>query len=260
MAEKITNFHTHTMLCGHAEGTVNDYVSVAKKDGCAALGFSDHCPYPDDSETWPAIRMRASQAPEYIAAIRKAKKNSPFPIKAGFECEWDKAYKGWYKDELLGNFGADYLVLGPHWVTKGKEHIYALDIKDKETLNLYAKQNIKGIESGIFAFVAHPDLFMGEWKEWDEEAKSVSEAIIDAAISCGLPLEVNGLGMKRHTILTRLGERYQYPYLEFWQMAKEKGAKVVCNSDAHNPNDVIEWAMHARQFAKQLGLNVIDMF
>ena len=41
-----TNFHTHTYLCGHAEGWIPDYVEAAKRVGCRALGFSDHCPYP----------------------------------------------------------------------------------------------------------------------------------------------------------------------------------------------------------------------
>ena len=46
LTKKISSFHTHTYLCNHAQGTVTDYYSVAVSEGCSALGFSDHCPYP----------------------------------------------------------------------------------------------------------------------------------------------------------------------------------------------------------------------
>lgn len=256
--DAISNFHTHTKLCKHAVGMPLDYAAVAAKEGCTALGFSDHCPYPDIEDDWANVRMNASEAPSYIAAVRDAAAKSPFPVKAGFECEWDKDYKAWYEDGLLGTFHADYLVLGPHWVTIGREHIYIMSIKDKTALHRYVKQNIEGIQSGLFAFVAHPDLFMGMWHEWDAEAQAASSDIIDAAISCGLPLEVNGLGMKRHSIMTKQGERYQYPYLEFWQLARDKGAKVICNSDAHNSADVIKDARHARDFARMAGFESIN--
>ena len=47
------NYHTHNYLCGHADGTVSDYVKVAVGNGLKSLGVSDHfaqpalpnCPY-----------------------------------------------------------------------------------------------------------------------------------------------------------------------------------------------------------------------
>lgn len=257
MINSISNFHTHTCLCGHAAGMPKDYIDAAKRDGCSELGFSDHCPYPTGTDTWPEIRMSEGDAIGYIASIREAAKGCGYPVKAGFECEWDKSFLSWYADTLLGNFGADYLVFGPHWVTAGSSHIYVLEINDSDMLNRYATQTIEGIKSGLFAFIAHPDLFMGRWREWDDEAVSVSSAIIDAAIDCNMPLEVNGLGLKRQNIMTKNGERHQYPYLEFWQLAETKGAKVICNSDAHTPQAVIEDARHAREFASAAGFKSI---
>lgn len=257
--EKITNFHTHTSLCNHASGMPADYVSAADKDGCAALGFSDHCPYPEGSgDYWPDIRMNVSEAASYIQTVRSAAASVRFPVYAGFECEWDKTYGSWYKDELLGTFGADYIVFGPHWVTVGSSHIYAMDIDDAATLHQYIDQTIDGIRSGLYAFIAHPDLFMAKWQEWDNEARSCLSALLDAAIDCSLPVEVNGLGMSRTPNKTKLGLRYQYPYEEFWQLVAERGAKVICNSDAHAPADVITAARHAREFAAEFGIRPVE--
>ncbi|MGL4987210.1 MAG: histidinol-phosphatase, partial [Treponemataceae bacterium] len=83
-------------------------------------------------------------------------------------------------------------------------------------------------------------------------------AIIDAAVASDVALEVNGLGMARPKIQTSKGLRYQYPVDDFWLLAKEKGAKVICNSDAHIPSDVIKNAQNARDYAQKLGLTIIE--
>jgi histidinol-phosphatase (PHP family) len=255
----ISNFHTHTYLCGHASGTIGDYVEQAQKDGCSALGFSDHCPYPENSGNyWPDIRMTEKQAYTYIEEIKSFAKQSDFPIYTGFECEWDQNYESWYKEVLLGKMGVDYLVLGPHWVTLGNEHLYALEFTTKEQLHKYIDQNIKGIQSGVYKFLAHPDLFMGAWKEWDNEAKACLTALLEAAVDANLPVEINGLGMTRTKIQTKNGIRFQYPYDEFWQMVADSKAKVICNSDAHNPKNVIADARLAREYAKRFGITPLE--
>ena len=81
--KSISNFHTHTELCHHAKGQPVDYVNQAMKEGCSALGFSDHCPYPEDFfDCWPEIRMTTKEASGYSEWIKEAKKNAAFPIRA----------------------------------------------------------------------------------------------------------------------------------------------------------------------------------
>ena len=50
----LTNYHTHTTRCGHAEGTEEEYILTALRCGYKVLGFSDHTPWP--------TRRRASSA------------------------------------------------------------------------------------------------------------------------------------------------------------------------------------------------------
>lgn len=257
------NYHTHTYLCKHAEGTPGDYIAEAWKAGCPALGFSDHCPYPDEVKErfWPSTRMAEHHIPLYMEEVRQAEAAAreagfSFPVYTGFECEWDKSVESWYKDDLLGGFEADYLILGSHWITLGDgTHLYIAEVTDDSALlRAYTDQTIEGMRSGLFSFIAHPDMFMSGWKEWDEEAKACSKAIIDAAIDVGMPLEVNGFGMIKPTNETSRGVRFQYPYREFWELVAEKGAKVICNSDAHKPDLVIKNARHAREFALEIGI------
>ncbi len=257
----ISNYHTHTELCKHAKGRPVDYVKQAIKENCLELGFSDHCPYSEtfvSQDIWEEIRMAKNEMSLYKQMIEDAKAIAPFPVYMGFECEWDKRYESWYRDELLGNFGADYLILGPHWLSTGSEHIYCKNLKDKKQLMNYTDQMIQGMASGLFKFVAHPDLFMFGYAEWDDFVKSLLKAILDAAINLNLPLEVNGLGTTREPNKTERGMRYAYPYVEFWEMVADSKAKVVCNSDAHNPLDVIMNAWRARDFASRFGIKPLD--
>lgn len=256
----ISNFHTHTELCQHASGRPIDYVKAAIKDGCSELGFSDHCPYPYElGINWDGCRMRPEQLDEYIQEVKDSAKIADFKVHLGFECEYDRNFINWYKDELKGKCGAEYLVFGPHWVTVGKEHPYIPEINhDKKLLFKYTDQVIEGIQSGIYAFVAHPDLFMQGWKEWDDDTEACLKNILECAKSEGLPIEINGLGMHKGSFMTSRGERYGYPYHEFWKIAASSGVKVICNSDSHLPEHVIANARRARQFASEYGISPIE--
>ena len=256
----VTNFHTHSYLCNHAVGKPEDYLKQAIKDGCSALGFSDHCPYPEDTpDYWPNIRMTLEQAPDYTAQVKRLKEEAPFPIYLGFECEWDKRLINWYRDGLKGQLGADYLVLGSHWLTEGDIHTYIPDAKSKDDLIRYTDQTIEGMRSGLFAFLAHPDLCMAHGRKWDSEVAACMKALIDAARDLNMPLEVNGLGMHKPMIPTENGSlRYAYPVDEFWQMAAEAGVPVICNADAHDPKDVIAHAKKARTYAAHFGITPIE--
>lgn len=252
--KKIANFHTHTYLCHHAKGAPAHYTAQAIKEGCTALGFSDHCPYPDNFEDiWPNIRMGVNEVPQYFAEIEQARKIAPFPIYAGFECEYDARFLSWYRDELLGAYNAQYLVLGSHWVTIGNSHKYCPNVEGTE-LNRYIDQTIDGMRTGLFAFLAHPDLFMMSYKEWDAQSKACLGALLDAAIDLDMPLEINGLGCSREPNNTANGMRYPYPYVEFWEMVADSKARVICNSDAHESQTVILNAWKARDFAGRFGI------
>lgn len=257
--EKLGNFHTHTYLCGHAQGKPVDFALQAQKEGCKALGFSDHCPFPKDfPDPWENVRMDADEVPLYLNLIKEAAEAVDFPVFTGFECEWDPVYESWYRDELRGKFGAQYLVLGQHWIMKNGLHPGSQDIQNDKELIMYADQVISGMKSGLFDFIAHPDLFMATMHEWTENTKAVSRAIIDAAVDLNIPIEINGYGLAKTTQETNRGIRQIYPYVEFWELAADSRATIICNSDAHFPNDVIFNAWRARDFAGRFGIKVKD--
>lgn len=252
----ISSFHTHTRLCRHASGNPIDYVLRAEKDGCSALGISDHCPYPNG--TWAGSRMEVSDLDEYINLMNQAKISSPFPLYTGFECEWHPSFESWYRDYLLGELEADYLVYGAHWVQDAGEFWYIAEVQDKRLLPAYVDLTVQGIMTGLYSFMAHADLFLAGYISFDEEVRAASIDIIQAAITMNLPLEINGLGLQRPKIRGDHGMRSPYPVREFWELASLLGARIICNSDAHRSEDVIASCVKAQEFASENGIAFED--
>jgi histidinol-phosphatase (PHP family) len=260
------NFHTHTFRCKHASGSPRDYFKIAATQGCDALGFSDHCPYPQDGyDTWDFSRMECAELPYYVQDVRELAQESPFPIYLGFECEWEPRYESWFRDVLVGEHGADFLVYGAHWLREGREALYAPELRSVAEIRRYFTSVIAGIQSGLFAFLAHPDLIMANGMAWNKELEAGFTDVIDAAKSYNMPIEINGYGMIKERIRsyppcarTKTGERLQYPVDEFWQLAVKRNAIVICNSDAHSPDYVMQGVINAREYAVQFGITPID--
>ena len=64
------DYHTHTPLCHHAEGTPEEYIDAAISAGVMEYGISDHAPQtPEPFDDW---RMLETDLPEYFSWIKKA--------------------------------------------------------------------------------------------------------------------------------------------------------------------------------------------
>ena len=72
---KITNHHSHTFRCKHAQGDAVDYVRHAFQGGASVYGISDHAPIPDGR--YPEVRMAMEELDSYENAVRKAQSKFP---------------------------------------------------------------------------------------------------------------------------------------------------------------------------------------
>ena len=253
-----TNYHTHNYRCNHAIGNVEDYIKMAIDEGYDEIGISDHLPHPNkdiDNEH----RMKYEDLKEYFEEIDKAqeKYKDKISIKRGIECEYFEDYH-WLYEELKDKYKVDYLLLGVHFFPyKGQfEYIGTIDT-NAEILEAYTNYVIKSMESGYFAYIAHPDLFGLTYVNWDENSIKQSKRILEAAERLDMPIEININGFNRGRTKYNLGERYFYPIEDFWKLAKDYNVKIIIGVDAHSPED-LKNRYKGEEFAKKLGLKVID--
>lgn len=232
-----TNYHTHSRRCQHASGTEEDYVKEAVSKGMSQLGFSDHGPFPDNGF---GLRMPYKELGEYLEELDRLKQSyaSEITLWKGLEIEYLPEFCDYY-EKLLTKSGVEYLLLGEH-VFKSREgkilNIY--ETASTAWYPDYAKNVAEGMRSGYFKAVAHPDLFMINGTLWDDNCSRAADMILDAASASGIPLEYNANGLRRGIWDFPTGNRYPYPYEEFWRMASGADVKVIVGSDCHEPHHV----------------------
>lgn len=252
------NWHTHTYLCKHASGTAVDYCDTAVEAGLNILGFSDHAPLPDGR--WATVRMEMTELPGYCRDLAEAREIYPeLEVRAGLECEFVPDFTGFYQDEFLGKFRLDYLVGGAHWFPWQGDWVglYGIEMTPA-MLWAYTDYLIASIRSGLFAFIAHPDLFGAAYLTWDAEATACARAIVEAARDTDTPLEINAYGFRKPVIETPDGVRPRYPWRPFWELAGEIGAPVIVNSDAHRPEDIVAATDQCFDLARECGIEPLS--
>ncbi len=253
------NFHTHTFRCKHAKGDAVDYCRYAVEHGMETLGFSDHTPLPDDR--WLGVRMHYAQLDEYVDAVRLAQQRYPkLRVLLGMECEYVPKFQAFYEDELFGEREFDYLVGGPHFFTDDYGNwsgTYGGTV-DSQSLSDYARYVTEMIASGLFEFIAHPDLFGNCYKDWDVNTIAASRDIFEAAAECRVGLEINALGLRK-IAKKRQGNPYPlYPWRPFWELASEYSVEVIVNADAHRPQDLQGMTSDAEALRVSCNLRAMD--
>ena len=204
--------------------------------------------------------MKIEELEDYLLEIEEAQKKYGDKIKIykSLEIEYFPEWQEYYK-ELKGKL--DYLILGLHaFRIEGESKIYnAWNIKEESHVLAYGKYMVEAIESGNFDYIAHPDLYMVNYRNWTESCTEVAHMICKAAEKHDVPLEVNANGIRKTLVRHPDWDRYMYPYKEFWEIVAKYNIRTIIGSDTHDFMEMEDKAMDlAREFAKELGLNVIE--
>lgn len=250
-------YHAHTKRCGHAVGEDEEYVLEAIKNGLKVIGFTDHIFLPNHPQ--PGIRGDYSLLDDYLSSLRalREKYQDQINVLIGFEAEYLPEYFDYYQN-LLKNHIVDYLILGQHLYMKDHKLTWNFTQEDGPgEIENYANWLIKGMECGLFTYVAHPDVFVLGISHFGKNAEAISHRICQKAAELGIPLEFN-LGGHRRPIKPYGG--LKYPNENFWQIAKQYPINVIIGQDAHNPATVYceEEVEFALSTLKKLGLKVLD--
>ena len=229
----IANYHTHTTRCRHASGTEEAYVQAAIQGGLEILGFSDHTPYWFPEGYYTHMRMYPYELPLYCNTVRELQRTyaDQLQIHLGLEVEY---YPAFFGDLLprLRDQGIEYMILGQHWPGYEMNEPYCGRATGREEdLARYCDQVQAAMETGLFTYLAHPDLlyFVGDDKTYEFHMRRLCKA----AKSCGMPLEINLWGMQQEK---------HYPDVRFWRLAAEEGNSVIIGADAHEA-----WAVDNRE-------------
>lgn len=220
------NLHTHTERCNHAVGLDREYVEAAIAAGIKTLGFSDHVPMPYRNHFHSHIRMRVNEIEDYTSSVLslRAEYQSDIRILLGYEAEYDAELFPEMMNEIQ-KYPLDYLIFGAHFIPNEYAGFYSGTPTDSEKdLAAYVENVIAGLHTGVYTYLAHPDLihYLGPEDIYEKHMQK----ILNTANELHTPLEININGVFFHKA---------YPLRKFWEMAKQSGNQIVVGFDAHNP-------------------------
>lgn len=241
----IVDIHNHTVLCNHAQGTIDEYILQAIKHGTKTFGFSEHAPMDFDEK----YRLNFHKMDEYETSILDAKEKykDKIEILLGYEVD----YLEGYMDERVLNANVDYLIGSVHFIEKwGFDNPEFIGKYEDENIDEIWQKYFNAIEmmakSRLFDIVGHLDLikvfkFMPS-KNILDIAKNALIAIKDS----DMVIEINMAGYRKPI-------KEAYPSLELLQEAFKLDIPITFSSDAHSPEQVSLYASKIVKLAKDVG-------
>ena len=164
-----------------------------------------------------------------------------------------------FRSELARKAEFDYLIGAVHYITPDWDVDNPLKLDRwkqqpvEEVWTRYFKAITQAVQSGLFDFLAHPDLVKkfghiprGDLRPYYREA-------LDAMEASGMAMEVSTAGLRKE-----VGEIY--PSTQFLQEAFRRRIPVLISSDSHTPVEVGHEFQKALQLVRQTGYRELTAF
>ncbi len=214
------DYHSHTPLCHHAEGSPESLVEAAVLAGITEYGISEHAPVlPEPFDDW---RMSDADFPRYIEWIERSREISAgrVPVRAGLECDWLPGCEGWI-EELAGRYEWDYLIGSVHYLGDWDfDNPFKLERwigrNLDEVWGSYWKSYAEMAESGLFDVLGHADLVKKFGHVPKGDLDRFYEPAVDAIAAAGCVIEINTAGWHKPC-----GEAYPAPRFWSWRLRRE---------------------------------------
>ncbi|HEY2342407.1 MAG TPA: histidinol-phosphatase [Chthoniobacteraceae bacterium] len=243
------DYHLHTPLCHHAVGWPVDFARRAVELGFSEIGFSDHNPMPEPFDDW---RMAREDLARYFEAVEEARRAFPqLTIRLGLECDYFPGKESWI-EELAGLADWDYFIGSVHYLPEGWDvdnPKYIGRFRDGDVEKIWAdywKTYQRCIRSGLFDFVAHPDLPKKFGFRPEGDLRRFYEPVIGALAETNMPFEINTAGLRKDC-------RELYPAPQFLSLARSANVPLLINSDSHDPAELGSGFAEALNAARAAG-------
>lgn len=258
---RFADYHLHTARCGHASGSMEEYVRQAVDSGVSDVGFSDHLPLGPDRRHGHTMAM--FEMDSYLEEIADLRQRYPrVRILSGGEVG---LYAGFEDDlqELCDRFPLDYIIGSVHYFADsfvfGDQDCHMSRQKRQHEIHACFDLYRRGVESSLIDVIGHLDAVRCLFPDDDEIISEGAATVLEAAAARGTILELNTSGLRKSA-------GAMFPSLPLLERACSAGVPVCLGSDAHTPDQVgsafltavslVSSAGFARQAVSKAGLLV----
>lgn len=203
----LLDIHTHTIMSGHAYGTIRENAKAAKDANLLLLGTSEHAPGITGT-CHPIYFSNMYTIPRFIDGVE---------ILRG--CEVNVLNDGTISLEEKYMKHLDYLIAGIH------DLCYKNEGKEKNTLNL-----ISCMKHPKVFFVSHPD---------SDHLPLDYPMLIEACKKYHVALELNNSSLTKPDKRINCFENYH----TILTLCKKEQLPIIVNTDAHDPSQVGDFTL-----------------
>lgn len=257
----LIDYHTHHERCGHATGTLREYVEQAIILNLDEIGLSDHMPviHLAKDKILPGLAMELKDLERYVQEILDLKEEykNDIKVKLGIEADYIEGYEEKIK-ELLSPYPFDYIIGSVHFLGEW-------DLSDSRQMKKWQERSVDEIyidyykalqgaaRSGLYDIIGHFDVVKKHGHlPVNDVMPIVFETLMDVKNN-NVALEINTSGLMRIHADT-------YPSFNIIEKAIELKIPFTLGSDAHKPEDVHKNIDVGREFLLKNGVREIATF
>ena len=234
--------HIHTYLCGHARGTMEEYVQAAIERGLQEIIFLEHFEIGIAyfERTWLSQDdfLSYQQEGERLQQRYGGQLQIGIGVEIGYNPDFLAETRDFISSYPWQRVGLSYHFLaqpGGHinMVSRKEVNVDALaELGEQWVLQRYLEGLAEGLGSLPVDVVCHLDaaLRFSAPVAWSATHKQLVEQLLQLMADKGVGLEINTSGLA-------LG-RDVFPAAWIRELAKKRGVHLLYGSDAHRPEDV----------------------
>ncbi|MCA1292355.1 histidinol-phosphatase HisJ [Paenibacillus sp. alder61] len=261
----LIDYHTHHARCGHAVGSLEEYVRRGIEIGLSQIGLSDHMPllHVDPAAYYPEMAMPMEELPRYVeeAFALKEKYQGQIDVRVGLEGDY---IEGWEKqiESIVRAYPWDYVIGSVHFLGEW-------DVSDFRQVHHWEGQDVfavyeryydavaKAAATGFYDIMGHLDVIKRFGHRPDAARQAETEALerraLEAVRAAGVAMELNASGLSKPVA-------EMFPSRRVLAAAIEMGIPLTVGSDAHDPMKLSEHLDKARALLHELGVRELATF
>lgn len=254
------DLHLHTVRCGHARGSMEEYIARARQIGLAAVGFADHIPmyWLPPGRRDPELAMPEAEFAAYVDEVLAWRDRCPdmriyLGVEADYQAGCEAVLVGLIKDQPLDYvLGSIHFIDGWGFDNPALRDGYARHDPD-ELYERYFALVEQAVAGGLFDSMAHVDL-LKKFAFWPRRPLThLYHRLARAMARADVCVELNTAGL-------RVPAKEMYPAVELLKACFARGVPVTLGSDAHAP-DQVGWEFgRAISLLRQVGYREIAYF
>ncbi|MGO4950540.1 histidinol-phosphatase HisJ [Paenibacillus sp. DRB1-1] len=259
------DYHTHHARCGHAIGSLEEYVQQGIRLGLDQLGLSDHMPllHVKPADYYPEMAMPMEELPRYVEECLELKERfkGQIDIRVGLEGDY---IEGWEREieDIITAYPWDYVIGSVHflgeWDVTDFRQVHHWEGKNVlEVYRTYYDAVSKAAATGLYDIMGHLDVIKRfgyhPKPEEMEELRELERSALSAVARNGRAMELNASGLSKPCA-------EMFPSRRMLEEAFTLGIPLTVGSDAHDPAKLSEHLEKARALLYEVGYRELAVF